>query len=408
MRIVIVSDPYRKDFYNYIIDNLVGEHELFILWDYKKEKQHDRTVHGEVKFLYWKDYLTPKIFLDKIKPDRVIFFEIIDFWQMPLIIACHQYRVTSFFVEHGVGNNVEMVVARFNEMLPLKSRLLFYSKKLGSTFLRVLRNRIFFLSAAGYLDKKDRLKYLKLLLYYKKFTPIHALSLLKFRRRTPHFAILFNKNNISPFRFYNDIETENIISEGVPFYDKFHLLNLSGQEHLFFIDHPYLEFNLLGWDDNFHERIARALESFAVERQVKIIVKLHPKSNLKNWERYNLHPLIDLKQHEDVTKEMLSAKLILGYSSTLISVMILCKKNIVLLGWHPEPKISGEDFSKTGLCHVSYTPNDLPEKYNNWLCRNLTEQNDAALYAFQQEYSYPFDGKATQRVIRTILQNDVS
>lgn len=408
MRIIVVSDPKRRDFYNYIVDNLGKEHEIFLLWHYKKTET-DSLPYGEnTKLLYWKDYFTPKTLLQKVRPDRVLFFEAIDFWQIPLIIACHEFKVTSFFIEHGVGNSIDMVVARFSEVLSHGKRMLYYLKKLVFGFLRAVRSRIFFMSASKYLSEFDRSKYLKLVLYYKMFTPIHALSQLKFRRRTPHFAILFNRNNIDPFIYYNEIERENIFTGGVPFFDKYFLRKLLNKEHMIFIEHPYLEFKMFDWTDSFHESIARTLEHFAITNGIKIIIKLHPRSNFSNWSRYKLHSLIDIKQSEDLTEEMLSAKLVLGYSSTLINALIICKKNIVLLGWHPKSQIEGDDFSKTGLCHVSFHRQDLFEKYKTWVANNLSLKNDEAYQDFIAEYNYPFDGKATERLINAILENEIS
>ncbi len=406
MRIVIVSDPKRKDFHGYLIAHLKSLHEIFILWNYKP---HDEEVFCETKYLYWKDYSTPKQFLLRIKPDRIVFFEIIDFWQIPLIIACHQYKVTSFFLEHGVGNSIEQVQSRFLELSSVKERWKIYSNKLVSNFFRILKNRIFFYSVLSYLQTEELKKYLKLPVYYKKHTPLHALSKLKFRKRTPHFAILFNRNNVEPFLLYNEIEKENIFTEGVPFFDKYYYYGKeSTGNHIVFIEHPYLEEGILNWSPQFHEFVAKALESFAKERKIKLIIKLHPRSDIRNWFKYNLNEqFITIRQKEDVTQELLSAKLVLSYSSTLMNVLLACRKNTVLLGWHPKPLIFGDDFSKSGLCHVSFYPQELMNKFDQWIADNKTISNANALDAFLKEYNYPFDGKATERVIKTITEHEV-
>ncbi len=406
MKIVIVCNPKRRDFYEYILEHLQEHHDIFILWDYAPGVGQNKS---SINWLYWKDYPTPKQFLHYIKPDKLIFFEIIDFWQVPLIIACHRYKVTSFFVEHGVGNSIEQVESRFLELPSPMERLKSYTKRLVSNFSRILKNRIFFYSVLRYLQADELKKYLKLPLYYKKHTPLHALSKLKFRKRTPHFALLFNQNNIKPFLLYNEIEKENIITDGVPFYDKYYHGKQTFGAHIVFIEHPYLEEGILNWNPQFHEFIARSLENFAKDRQVKLIIKLHPRSNIRNWLRYNLNEqFITIKQKEDITQELLSAKLVLGYSSTLMNVLIACKKNIVLLGWHPQPTIFGDDFSKTGLCYVSFSVSDLIEKYDCWVSNNLAIKNEVAFNQFLEEYNYPFDGKATERVIKAILNYEVS
>jgi hypothetical protein len=407
MKIVIVADPSRQDFYNYIVDNLASHHELRLLWHYTKQNAEVPT-YGNCSFLYWNDYFTPWQFFKKERPDRVLFFEIIDFWQISLVIACHRFKVVSFFVEHGVGSDVRTVISRFNEVPSVKQRLSYYLKKLAFNSYRVFRSRVFFFAAARYLSSQEKGKCIKLFYYYKKYTPIHALSLVKFRRRTPHYAILFNRNNIRSFLLYNEIERSCILTPGVPFFDRYFRSEVSEKEHIVFIEHPYLESHLLGWDDPYHEKIARAIEALAIKEQTNIIVKLHPFSDIRNWTRYSLTSLVTIKQQEDITNELLSAKLILGYSSTLMNVLIASKKNVVLLGWHPKAQIFGDDLSRTGLCHVSFAPSELFEKYDYWIANNSATSNPSALKQFLEEYNYPFDGKATERIIDIILQNEVS
>src|SRR5206468_7595157 len=99
----------------------------------------------------------------------------------------------------------------------------------------------------------------------------------------------------------------------------------------------------------------------------------------------------------------LQAKLILGFSSSLLTGLLCARKNIVLLGWHPKPGIFGTDFSKTGLCHVSLVTSDLQKQFSMWANNNLARNNDAAYKDFLNQCNNPFDGKATERVIEAIV-----
>lgn len=409
MRIVIISDPARDDFHGYLLEQLKA-HELYLLWHYDRQSySYDvaAKVPPHVTLLYWKEFRTPEQLISMIRPDRLLFFQIIDFWQIPLIIAAHHLKVSSFFVEHGVGNSVATVMERFRELPPLSTRLAGYVRKIFSGTLRILHNRSFYLSVSRYLPKNQRGRYLQLPWFYKKYLPLEALSKLKFRNRTPHYAILFNRNNIAPFLLYNEMEEEHIFTEGVPFYDKYFVAIPKASSHLVFIEHPYLEEGILGWTDAFHEKIARTLEEFAREQSRPIVVKLHPRSSRANWERYSLDPeLIRIRQREDVTTELLEAEMILGYSSTMLNVLIACKKNIVLLGWHPVPKVFGDDYSKTGLCHLSLLPEELLTRFDHWKNNNLTENNPEAFEEFIREYNHPFDGRATERTIAAVLNHE--
>jgi hypothetical protein len=80
---------------------------------------------------------------------------------------------------------------------------------------------------------------------------------------------------------------------------------------------------------------------------------------------------------------------------------------VVLLGWQPEPGIFGADFSKTGLCHISLHPTDLEAKFDYWSRHNLSKGKEFEYQKFLQRFNYPFDGKAGERVIRTIASNEI-
>jgi hypothetical protein len=405
MKLLIISNPKRTDFYNYLVNTPDSSQECFILWNYSPEEDTVSAAEAKVSgFYYWKDYLTPFHLLDKIKPDKIVFFESIDFWQIPLIIACKRRKIRTFFLEHGIGNDVSFVISRFKEDPSVTEKADLYFSKLKRNFSGIIRNRIFFLSAlcsvSGFSSKW---KYLMTLVYMKLYTPIHALSKLKIKERTPDYAILFNKNNIDPFLLYNHIDKTHIIADGVPFFDRFYRSTFVEKDHVVFIEHPYLEEKILGWSTGFHERLARTLEAFAVKRKVKAYVKLHPKSDKNIWLSYQLNPeYITILQTEDVTDLLLESRLILSYSSTLLSVMLSCRKNTVLLGWHPEPHIFGMNYFSTGLCHVSFVLEDLEKQFDEWVAHNPCKDNSEKYQAYMQEFNFPFDGKATDRILQAI------
>ena len=155
---------------------------------------------------------------------------------------------------------------------------------------------------------------------------------------------------------------------GVPFFDKYYKNGYNLGSHVVYIDHPYFEESLLNWNSSHHQMIAEALISFAEKRGVELFIKLHPRSDKQVWHRYiNDHAHVRIIQTGDYTDLFLQARLIMGYSSSLINGFLCARKNVVLLGWHPEPRIFGSDFSKYGLCHVSFSPQDLEKKFDLFL-----------------------------------------
>ena len=121
MKILIIADPARLDYFDFITsaDSSIKKWEL--IWDYKyserSEKKDLLTLANDkpISIHYWSDFFTPYELIRKINPDKIVFFEIIDLWQIPLVIAARKKGVSTFFIEHGVGNSVEQDLIIVNQ-----------------------------------------------------------------------------------------------------------------------------------------------------------------------------------------------------------------------------------------------------------------------------------------------------
>ena len=217
---------------------------------------------------------------------------------------------------------------------------------------------------------------------------------------------MFNRVNFEEFQWYTGVTEDMVTMDGVPFFDRFYSQDVKDGGPIVYIDHPLLESKLFDWTNEHHKKIAVILSEFANFNKQKLVVKLHPVSSLALWQSYNLESeYFQVVQSGDFTDLYLESKLILGFSSSLINGFLCAKKNVVLLGWHPVPSIMGPDFSKTGLCHVSLSPEELNIKYPYWLKENLAIENGVAYENFLKEFNMPFDGKATERVINAIARS---
>jgi hypothetical protein len=271
----------------------------------------------------------------------------------------------------------------------------------------MVKSKIFYYAAGSQLcSLSSTVKYLRLPLAMLSKTPNKALADCIFPERTPFKAIVFNKPNFEQFQVYTGITKDKAVFTGVPIFDHFYSKAPAEGDHITYIEHPYLEAGILNWTPGHHQNIARHLYDFSIKRKIKILVKLHPASDISLWKSYAFDPeFFEIVQSGDYTKPMLESKLILGYSSSLINGFLCAKKNVVLLGWHPEPGIAGADFSKTGLCHISLSPDDLETKFDYWMSHNLIKGKDLEYLEFLKEFNYPFDGDAGRRVIETIVSD---
>ena len=405
MKILLILTPERKDWYTYLREDDLNDYHL--LW-HENTKDIPEWIYKDdffKKVYSWNDFATPQRLLKKLAPDRIVFFEIIDQRQIALLVAANSKKIKTFYLEHGASAERSTSLKGYEPKNNFKEEKLTYLKdRFSSAFLSLFRSKYFYYSVAHKVIFFDSfIKYCTLPFKMLLTTPNKALYNNKFVERTPGTSVVFNKSNFEVFELYTGIKIETAAFTGIPLFDKIYFSEKTNGVHIVFVDHPYLEQNVNFWTPEFHKKIADALHTFSVSQKIKIFVRLHPTSSIALWKSYGYEsPDFILSQNDDFTKELLSSKLIISYSSTLLTGMLCAKKNIVLLGWHPTPAISSYDFSKFGICHVSFNIEDLSSKYDYWLENNMAERYEDKYNNFIKNMNYPFDGRAASRVIETI------
>ncbi len=406
LKILLIAEPERVDHYSYLAADQDASYSL--LW-FEKASQSDIDLEKlPLRFhenLFWKDYRSPAALLHKVRPDRIVFQEIIDLRQIALIVAARAARIPTFYMDHGAAADKDTSIERWKEITFTGSKLPYLIRRIRTSFFDVLASKLFYYSQLrGFTSFGSLWKYWILPFKLMMKGPNETLAHTLFRERVPARSICFNETNFLALQVYTGITEDDAVLTGVPYFDCYYSSTPVEKDYLVFIEHPYLEQNILGWTDTFHRQLAQQLYQFARSRGIKMYVKLHPKSDMANWTRYGFDPqFVEVIQAGDYTQLYLGSKLILGYSSSLLTGFLCARKNVVLLGWHPTPGIFGIDFSESGLCHKSTDLTDLETKYDYWVSHNLCHQS-AQYDAFLKRSNYPFDGKATQRVIEAIHQ----
>jgi hypothetical protein len=409
VKVLLVVPPQRVDFYSYLSE--YTDAEYYILYYVRRNDSQDYRLPEFIRGEYfWSDYSTPYSLLDSLKPDRIVFFEIIDLRQIALIVAAHARKIRSLYLEHGAAGDKETALQRWNSSNFLKDKLPYLVKRFRKDFVDIVKSKIFYYSVfKGFNSSRSYWQYISLPFKMLKSTPNKTLSRNIFQERIPDMAIVFNEINFEEFEAYTGISRKDAHFTGVPFFDKYYRNEVLVKSHVVYIEHPYLEQGLLDWDSGHHEKIARALGDFAKKEKQQLFIKLHPFSDKTVWDNYSFlnNGYVKVLQAGNFDELYLEAKMIMGFSSSLLTGLICAKKNIVLLGWHPSPVIFGVDFSKTGLCHISFSPNELYSDFDKWKSHNLTLENQAAYSEFLSRFNSPFDGKATKRVLKTIIEHEI-
>lgn len=406
MKILLIVDPTRPDWCDYLWKGTSLHYSL--LWFESSLTQgrlcSPTQLNAENEY-FWRDYATPKILIDCIRPDKIIFFEIIDLRQIALIVTCKQLGIPTFYLEHGAAGSPSDAVSRWQDFDNQINKMSRIWHRLSSGLPGIISSKLFYFSVfKGFSSSGSYRKFISLPFKFLRHAPNKVLVETIFPERIPDTLITFSRLNYELIEKYTGASIEKAKFTGVPFFDKYFLAKSIQRDYIVFIDHPNLEDKLYNWTAEFHHSIAKKLYDFAKTYKQKVYVKLHPKSDKSRWLSYAFNScFVEILQTEDCTQCYMDSKLILGYSSSLLTAFLCARKNVVLLGWNPEPKIFGFNFAATGLCHLSLNPDDLNNQFEFWCTNNLSL--DEEKYKIFVEYTNPeFDGKAISRVLSIITE----
>ncbi|MBN8703049.1 MAG: hypothetical protein J0M08_08285 [Bacteroidetes bacterium] len=405
-KILLVTGPDRKDNYDFLSKDTYNDY--YILW-HETNNQLNVCADFIKENYFWKDYKTPFEFIDSVNPDVIVFFEIYDIKQIALCIAAKKRGIKTFYLNHGAASNIQFAISINSE---LRKRNFFEKvKKIFSKPIGIIINLFFYYSTLFSIKKGNRFKFCVLPFHIFWSQSFHALHRIYFEERIPQTFIIFCRNSYLEAQYQYHCTQENVIYTGVPNFDSYFVMMndkkalTQSKVCITFVDHPYLEVGWRNWTPEFHKKMAFSLNAFAIKNNLSLFIKLHPRSDKRRWESYGLSKdNITLLQFEDCLEYYHKSALIIGYSSSIMTGFLSARKNVVLVGWNPQPEIIGFDFSQHSICHSSLDINDLDTKFEFWIRNNLAEKNENEYANFIEQNNFPFDGKATQRIINCINQ----
>lgn len=384
---LIVCDPSRKDIYEYLLRD---DYNYFCIWG---EIGLSKTF-TKVDVLTWEKVKNIKQFLIKNKIEKVIFYNLSYIREISLMIIANEMRIETIFIDHGSGLDFKSIssIITTTKIISLKKNFI----KQTSNFVKI---RIEYLSCTRYISYKSLYSFFRFVLLLSYFSVTVALRKSKYKERSPQKWILFNLNNIQYHSFAQDLSKNSTYITGIPYFDEYVNAKCSSSGYIVYIDHPYLEQRKHEWDEDHHKKISNIL--FELSRKYKIVVKLHPMSDPGLWKSYkNKSPNFEIIQDANLKELLLNSSIILSYSSTLLIPLILRRKKIILLGWHPEPHIAGVDFSEFNVCKTSLDLSQIEESVN--IILKGDESSTKGILTFEQKFNNPFDGHAKQRILNLI------
>jgi hypothetical protein len=397
-KILLIFDPNRKDLFSYLGKD--KNNEYYLLFNDQKMNDLPKELGFVKEEFRWKDFVNAWAVIKRIRPDKIVFQEIFDLKQIALNVVARRKNIPTIFLDHGIWSHFFEIDQEDDKQLAQikRSKL----KKLAN-FFRFIKGYYFYYSGITAVRRKNIRDFLLYPFHTFIYSSVKAINKIYFEERSASKYILFAPYNFEPIKNYYHFSEETVTYAGFPYFDDYFNKEKLVKKYIVFIDHPYLEDKLLNWTHDFHKKVAENIFSIAEKTDYNVLVKLHPRSNIDNWKAYNFAcERVDfVKQVTDVSF-YLNAHLIMGYASTLMIGFISAKKNVVLLGWHPQPVIFGPDYSAYGVCHKSMALSDADDSFSFWLHNNLTEKDEDAYANFLATFNPQFNGEASERIIHLI------
>ena len=407
MTFIIIVDYSRKDILAFF-DKVSKEHQIYFLY-YNSENNEQIKYHSKFgNSIFWNNFKDSYSLIEKIRPNKVLFFSLETFNQIALNIACKSKGIKTTHIDHGVlYPSLEKLILheRYQQNKSLKNIL---RKNIIVTYFSLLKNS-FYLWTLLKSNKKD----IKLLFKFYKVRSNNNLydtfEKIKDKRLVPSNYIFFNEINHS---FYEQIHHYiipilNYEIIGFPCFDKlkFSYPAPLDSKLILYIDQPFAEYNHFGWTTEYLFKIMDQINTKILEPQKKkLLVKCHPISNISNWNKiHKKYKNIELINDQEMISYLPSISSVIGYASSLL-LPFTAQKNIVCFCMEIHPKINfnyAHDFLVDKIVEKVINIDELALKMQNHT--HYLEIQLKHKTSFCKKWLYQLDGKSQQRLDNILI-----
>jgi hypothetical protein len=403
-KVLLVGDYNRNDFL-YVAKLLHSRIDFFFIEFMNQHFLNNKECLKYGQVIYWKDYKDAYDLLDKICPEKVVFYFIESFNHVALNVAAKVRGISTYHLEHGLRFKLEMSLIEKNRVERTLNRI----KKIVQLphLYDRYASRMFFQNTIRKSEEKER-EFLLLFYSVRKKNSIQAtFKKIKNPLRLPDCYISF-----SPLIFDYHKELESLPCNypvhyiGIPNFDHFwNWKNLDSYgDNILFIDQPLFEKKLLGWSreikKNFLEQLAAIIRSLGK----RLYIKPHPWNEESIYEVVPEHVIVFEEIWETVARDI---NTVLGFSSTLLMpFMAMDHTACFTLEMHPQK--GGSYYSgfllESKACDQVTSFEDLKDKLINrdaWHRKQKAYKN-----AFIDKWMYKFDGKCSERLRKVLIEDE--
>lgn len=392
VRVIFIVDFKKQYLINIISDVLKRVDSYFLFYSYPSEiNVLAQSFTGRI--IFWKDFKNAYLLLKKIKPDKVVFFELETLNQIALNTVAKSLGVKSIFCDHGIQEFSVSNTANSYSKVSLLSKI---SNKLGNVLnaglTNVVKNRLFFNRTL--IRSNEEIK--QFLTSYKKIRLTHTIhstrTIVKSVWSDPDTLITFCPFNLNYYHEIFKAKNYEEVVTGFPEFDEISQLlptKKADNRAFIFIDQPYVNNGLYGWTVETKICALNRVRDKCESEGYKLYIKPHPRET-SFWKKTSDFNLLSKTDFEELLPK---TKYVLGFNSTLLLIFAACPAiNVIIFREHPSgDKVS--DFL-------------VKEKVAQWFdpLTSFKEIKKTNLKRFEKTYLYKLDGHSKERLTSSILK----
>lgn len=411
-RILLVGDYNRSDFL-YVARALKAEADFFFIEYLNRNYLTNKEclLYGNV--LYWKDFTDAYDLLEKIKPQKVIFYFIESFNHVALNVASKFRKIPTFHLEHGIRNlnfKASFEKLRGNHVPSRTDKIKKLVTRLPELYDKY-KNRSFFKNTVEKSQPEERSFLENYYIIRSQNSIYYTFEKIKSNYRLPDIYISYSSKIFSFHQL-----TENLPSNypvkfiGIPYFDFFSewrsFKPLSN--NILFVDQPLYEQAYMGWTKEHKVNFLKDLDAFAKKLGKVVFLKPHPSNDKSVYNTIDSEQNIVIMQDNNWNAIIPRIDTVIGFSSTLL-MPFMAMDNICCfsLEVHPAPpnNLYSQFYIEAGVCKPVYSFKELAEELENKeLCLGEQRGNKQS---FIDNWMYAFDGKSSERLKQILTEDEV-
>jgi hypothetical protein len=404
--VLVVGDYNRKDFVE-VFSSSIGEVDFLFLDYYSPQDVKTDWYKQYGKAIFWKDFTDAYNLLNKIKPDKVLFYFIESYNHAALNVACKQLKIPTYHLEHGLrdytletyfqkySNPTTAVGNKGGKFNSLKNLF-----KIKAVF-NALKSRLFFI-ATVLRTKGEGKEFLNLFFNTRKQNSIYE----TFRKIKSHYRVADTYISFSPANFETHQVEDHLPPDhdvkfiGLPMFDKWPSLKPTPpfEKALIFINQPLKAQGLLGWDEEFENVFIEELTTFCSKNDIKIYIKNHPYDHNSPWEKLIKENKVIALNEVELENAITRVRVVVGFFSTLLMPAAALPHTVLFtLENHPDKGIFSSEFLVScGVSKAISNISDLEEAFKN--LDFYAEEQARNKQNFIDRWMYKFDGLSGMRL----------